>query len=366
MKTFKKSLSLILAVCLIASVFALGAVSASANYGDAVHNADIKDVVPAADATKTLYFYMPQEWRNAFNDSYDGSDLASCKAGIYWWDTSYSPALYYGDTRNAWPGYTVSETDPADSNIFVAKCPADISTVIFNNTVDGGETADKEKQPERYAAALQTSNLTAEFYMPGEDKYGFYPNGTSDVNGMIFVCNLKDTEVNEFSGKSTYNGAWFYYYGEGKYGTYKTLEEAQAANAVFSNGEWPGGDFEPATQAPTVAPTTKAPATTKKAVVAPKKANPMKVSAKTKTVKAKKLKKKAQTVKAITVKNAKGAVSYKKAGGAKKLTVAKNGSIKVKKGTKKGTYKVTVKVTAKGNSSYKAATKKVKVTIKVK
>ena len=45
---------------------------------------------------------------------------------------------------------------------------------------------------------------------------------------------------------------------------------------------------------------------------------------------------------------------------------AKNGTIKVKKGTKKGKYKMTVAVTAKGDSNYKSATRKVNVIVKVK
>lgn len=93
--------------------------------------------------------------------------------------------------------------------------------------------------------------------------------------------------------------------------------------------------------------------------------------AKGKTVKVKKatVKKKSVKIKrakAITVKNAVGALSFKKAKGNKKITVAKNGKITVKKGLKKGTYKVKIKVKAAGNASYKAATKTVTVKIKVK
>ena len=67
--------------------------------------------------------------------------------------------------------------------------------------------------------------------------------------------------------------------------------------------------------------------------------------------------------KAFKIKNAKGTVTFKKAKGNKKITVAKNGKITVKKGLKKGTYKVKIKVTAAGNSRYKAATKTVTVKI---
>ncbi len=108
---------------------------------------------------------------------------------------------------------------------------------------------------------------------------------------------------------------------------------------------------------------------TNPAYVAKKAKNTLTVKARKPVVKYAKLKKKNQTVKrarAITVKNAQGAVTYKKAKGNKKITVAKNGKITLKKGLKKGTYKVKIKVTAAGNTRYAKATKTVTVTIKVK
>ena len=96
-------------------------------------------------------------------------------------------------------------------------------------------------------------------------------------------------------------------------------------------------------------------------------AQKMTATAKTKTVKVSKVKKAKQTVAPITVKNAQGTKVFKKASGSNKLTVnAKTGKVTVKKGTKKGTYKCKVKVTAKGNTNYKAMTKTVNVTVKVK
>ena len=88
------------------------------------------------------------------------------------------------------------------------------------------------------------------------------------------------------------------------------------------------------------------------------------VAVKTATVKKKNVTVKRS--KAITVKNAKGKLGYKKAKGNKKITVAKNGNITVKKGLKKGTYKITIKVTAAGNALYSKATKTVTVKIVVK
>ena len=99
------------------------------------------------------------------------------------------------------------------------------------------------------------------------------------------------------------------------------------------------------------------------------KPNTMKVTGKTVTVKASKLKKKNQTVKAkkaVTVKKAIGRVTYAKASGNKKITVASNGKITVQKGLKRGKYKVKIKVTAEGNSKYLPLTKKITVTVVVK
>lgn len=104
-----------------------------------------------------------------------------------------------------------------------------------------------------------------------------------------------------------------------------------------------------------------------------KKANPMKIKAVAKTAKYKTLKKKAVVVKGAVkfTKKAQGTVTYKGVGTNAKSKKAlkintKNGNITVKKKTKKGTYKMKVTVKAKGTANYKAATKTVTVSIKVK
>lgn len=91
------------------------------------------------------------------------------------------------------------------------------------------------------------------------------------------------------------------------------------------------------------------------------------LTAKGKAVKVKKGKKvTVKKAKAYTIKNAQGAVTFKKSKGNKKITVAKNGKITVKKGLKKGTYKVKIKVAATGNNSYKSKTVTVTVKIRIK
>ncbi len=100
--------------------------------------------------------------------------------------------------------------------------------------------------------------------------------------------------------------------------------------------------------------------------------NTITVKGKTLTIKlknkAKKTKKKVtyKRTRAMTVKKAKGTVTYKKVKGSKKITVASNGKVTVKKGLKKGTYKIKVKVTAAGNSRYFPLSKNVTFKVRVK
>lgn len=102
-----------------------------------------------------------------------------------------------------------------------------------------------------------------------------------------------------------------------------------------------------------------------------KKTNTMKVKSTMRTVKVKALKKKALTVAPLTVTAAKGKVTYKLvSGGALSKKVlklnTKTGKVTVKKKAKKGTYKIRVKVTAAGTTVYKALSKTVYVTVRVK
>ncbi len=98
--------------------------------------------------------------------------------------------------------------------------------------------------------------------------------------------------------------------------------------------------------------------------------NTMTVTGKTATVKASKVRKKAQKISVSKLYNFSnpgvGSHLFAKSSGNKKITVAGNGVITVKKGLKKGTYTVKVKVMATGdqttaNTSWQIVTVKVKV-----
>lgn len=235
----KRVLSGMLSVLMVASV---AATNVSANSGE-------KALVTFKEAqeaqfgyeveTCKYYFYMPEDWKNEYNDYYDASKgLDSCAAGVYWWNGFGCPGDYAGYSKD-WPGYAVTEKDSTCNNVFVAEIPSyndstdAVPIIVWNNTVDGGENRDLPI----YEKAVQTGDIQVSGYAPGTDNYGFYPDGLESMEDMIFVCNPADTEESPASGKLGYKGEWFYYYGNGEYGTAPT--KAEAGDNVYSNGEFP-------------------------------------------------------------------------------------------------------------------------------
>lgn len=336
-----------------------------------IHRYNIKDIVNNDSTkqvkTKTYYFYMPEAWRNEYNDYYDGNNLSSCVPGIYWWEGSYNCNDYQEEQENGWPGYAVTETVDGKSNYFKAEVPEDVTTIIWNNLVDGGE----DKTLPVYSAVIQTQNIGSEYYDPNEDGYGFYPQGVDDFDNMIYICNPSQTTENTYNKRLTYNGAWFYYYGSGEYGVYKTREEANSKNAVYSNGEWPGNPktivpIEATTAAPTE-PTTVSPTETP-TLEPTKKANTLTIAISQQpiTISAEEIKNDYLLENAFVVLDAKGTVSYSKIDGDENITVdSVSGAIQIKKTIKSGIYPVKIKIFASGNESYKAASDNVTISIKI-
>lgn len=103
-----------------------------------------------------------------------------------------------------------------------------------------------------------------------------------------------------------------------------------------------------------------------------KAANPLRIKAKTAVVKRSKVKKKAQKLAVSKVisftRKGKGALTFTKLSGSKKITInKKTGTVTAGKGLKKGTYTVKVKVKAAGTANYKASGwKTVKFKVRVK
>ena len=142
--------------------------------------------------TKRYYFYKPGFWPDS-----EYSDTV----GIYWWDDTDAPS--------AWPGYEAKKADY--EGVYYYDVPKDVTTIIWNNFVDGGS----DNKAEIYYYAYQTVNICTEFFFP--DECVIYPNGVENFDGMIFVTH-PIILTSDYNGKGTNSGNWYYYYGNGEYG----------------------------------------------------------------------------------------------------------------------------------------------------
>lgn len=251
----KKIFSIVLAVVLVASMMTVAMVSASAKIVEGRYQ-------PAdPDSTYRYYFYMPKNWENSYTQPTIG--------GIYWFGGTDACSAVDGSNPDAaaWPGYVAQyEGSYDEGSVYYVDCPDDVATIIWNNFVNGGTHADGvyETSKEQFEAAKQTIDIAglddAETYCNAE----LYPDGLEDFGNMIYILDINKVSVNEISGKETYGGEWYYYYGEGKYGVQPTLEEAEAAGAVLNTAYQPPVDPDATPDTPTnpVNPGTQDPTTT--------------------------------------------------------------------------------------------------------
>lgn len=216
MKT-KKLISVLLVITMVASLFVISAVQTSAKTtisGEYV-------VSDGIEGTQTVYFYMPDEWKNEYTQETGDS------AGAYWWSGSDACDSVTGTISNpSWLGYKLHhELDTDEGAIFSLTMPTDVSYIVFNNFFDGGaDLAD-----DRYLKSAQTANVFCEkFYEPGDSELydTIYPGEKINFDGMIYVCDKNCEITSSLSSKKIYSGEWYFYYGDGKYGYYKTEEEA--------------------------------------------------------------------------------------------------------------------------------------------
>ena len=248
----KKLISIILSCVLVASLAVVGVVSVSA----AVDNDG--RYVPSKGVTETnrIYFFMPESWKS---EKFNATD-----AGAYWWSGTDACEAKDGSAKGApWPGYKMQVYD-ADANLFYIDLPADVPNIIFNNFLNGGEkTTDKSGKvtyqygKEQFEAAAQTKDATCQYYSDGDDEYydnmldsKFWTKAQEAVEGndksflgdfkdnffieteydlgismtfdnMIFVIDPENSDVNDLSGKVSYGGNFYFFYGKNADGKYE-------------------------------------------------------------------------------------------------------------------------------------------------
>ena len=265
----KKLVSLLLAGSVVASMAAIASVSASAVV-DANGCYEPGDNV---EATHRYYFALPNTWVSEYSNT----------AGAYWWSgTDACGALDGTGGDVAWPGYKAQRGDYSSNNygLFYVDCPTDVSQIIWSNWVDGGE----DPEAPIYSTAKQTNDARADYYSTfeaadtdtynpewlakmeeyfntdksklGEFADNFFYDEEFDLgfsfnfDNMIFVAPPTPNGVNSVNNKPTYNGEWYFYFGDGLYGTYPTAEESEE-NGTLKTLEEVSTPDEPVPTAPT-------------------------------------------------------------------------------------------------------------------
>ncbi|MBE6738500.1 MAG: hypothetical protein E7566_07630 [Ruminococcaceae bacterium] len=202
----KKILSIVLALVMVLAMGTVALVSVSA---------DLATLPEQPADTYRYYFYMPEQWLN------DSTATTGNTAGIYWWEGT--------DAHGGWPGVAANEADAP--GVYYYDVPTDVTTIIWNNFFDGGADISAPYYPD----AIQTRNIGTEYYDAGESD--LYPEGTENFDGMIYVVDFGIYDYNDYSKKMQFGGEWFYYYGNGEYGTSKVKGESEVRTERVMNEE---------------------------------------------------------------------------------------------------------------------------------
>ena len=246
----KKLVSLLLAGSVVASMAAIASVSASAIIDSNGCYAPGENVTCG---TYRYYFALPNTWLSEYSDT----------AGAYWYNGTDACGAVDGSGGDLkWPGYKAQRDEYKSSNygLYYVDCPTDVPQIIWNNYTDGGE----DKEAPIYLTAKQSNDAPTEFYVADDsDLYdqdwfdemeesfngdkaklgdfadNFFYDEVYDLgfamnfDNMIFVVPAEPNGEN-FQGTPTYNGDWYFYYGNGEYGTYPTKEEAEEKGTLLS------------------------------------------------------------------------------------------------------------------------------------
>ena len=241
MSRLKKMTSLLLAFVMVISMGIVSIESVSAAIDD--NGAYVPDESVTC-GTHRYYFAMPKEWYNEYTDT----------AGVYWWDGSDLCGIREGTEYLKWPGYKVHLGDYASDSytLYYFDCPKDVPIIIWNNYINGGT----DEESDIYQKSCQANDAPTEFYSDGdsdlytteffalmEESYNgdkselgefadnfFYDEEYDlgfcfNMDNMIFVV-PNEPNGETIGGKPEYVGDWYFYYGNGEYGTYPTKERS--------------------------------------------------------------------------------------------------------------------------------------------
>ena len=250
MRKIKRLTSIFLSALIVFSMTAVATESASAIIDSNGCYAPGDNVTCG---TYRYYFAMPNNWLNEYSDT----------AGIYWYNgTDACGAVEGSGSDLKWPGYKAQRyAFESDSyGLYFIDCPTDVPQIIWNNYTDGG----LDEEAPIYLTAKQSNDAATEFYVADDSdlydqdwfdemeesylgdkvKLGDFADNffydeeyglgfAFNFDNMIFVAPVEPNGGN-FAGRPTYMGEWYFYYGNGFYGSYPTMEEAEEKGTLKS------------------------------------------------------------------------------------------------------------------------------------
>ena len=168
--------------------------------------------------TKRYYFLMPDGASGILgtDEEYMYGEYApswynenATTAGIYWWDTKKIDPDY--------PGFKMMKGD--SDSVYYADVPDFVEVMMFNNYFDGGWDFGQEIWNDQF----QSSMLYTCGYK--ENESDIYREGLESFENMIYVINPSFHSITDLEPSRTWGGEWYYYYGNGCFGTLKNGNE---------------------------------------------------------------------------------------------------------------------------------------------
>ena len=211
--------------------------------------------------TRKVMFAMPGSWTGEEGSTTRQTwEKYGSTAGLYWWGCNDNPDDYPEAKKHGWPVCKMKKEDSNIPNLFSTLASRTAPNMIFNNFIDGGMDT---SYPE-YNTSQQTKDLQIEWFGQGDSDYyplefwdylynNYYEDFCDDpnyqieefgdyaknfffdelddsiyqyVDNMVYVVDFDTSRmaISPVSGKGGFDGAFYFYYGNGEFGIWPTRE----------------------------------------------------------------------------------------------------------------------------------------------
>lgn len=223
----------------------------------------LPEYTPSAGVeTRTVMFAMPGSWTGEEGSTTRQTwEKYGSAAGLYWWGGEDNPDEAPAAAGHGWPGWKMKKVSEGEiENLYSTLASRTAPNMIFSNFIDGGMDT---SYPE-YNTSQQTKDLQIEYFGQGDSDYypkefwdylydNYYEDFCDDpnyqitefgdyaknfffdelddsiyqyVDNMVYVVDFDTTRmaISPVSGKGGFDGAFYFYYGNGEFGIWPTRE----------------------------------------------------------------------------------------------------------------------------------------------